>query len=238
MIQTRSQQDARQATIQIPFDLGHRAAHAREDFLIAPNNQDAVAWLDLWPQWPAPIVILYGPKASGKSHLGAVWCEQTRAACIDIKTLSQQSAGEISAQCQHLILDDADDIIGDLDCEKGLFHLYNIFKEEQRSILMIIEDAPVRREFQLPDLASRLRAAPAVSIQEPDDQLLSALLVKQFSDRQLRIGADVIHYILPRIERSFAAVQDLVMRADEKALSEKRGISTKLIRDIFIQMEG
>lgn len=228
-----TQKKRKESSMQIPFDLGHRTAHAREYFLIAPNNQDAVAWLDLWPEWPAPIIILYGPKASGKSHLAAVWCEKTHAACIDIKTLSQGSAGEIAQQCEHLILDDADSIIGDLSREKGLFHLYNIFKEEKRSILMIMEEAPVRRAFELPDLASRLRAAPAVAIREPDDQLMSVLLVKQFSDRQLRIGADVIHYILPRIERSFEAVQDLVSRADEKALIEKRSISIGLMRDVI-----
>lgn len=222
-----------QVATQIPFDLGHRTAWGRDNFLVSPSNQDAVAWLDLWPEWPAPALILYGPIASGKSHLGAVWCEQSRAACIDIKELSPHTVADIALQCEHLILDDADNIIGNLEREKGLFHLYNIFKEERRSFLMILEEPPVRRTFALPDLASRLRAAPAVSIREPDDQLLAALLVKLFSDRQLRIGADVIHYIVPRIERSFEAAQKLVMQADSKALIEKRAVSIPLVREII-----
>ncbi|MEM6780658.1 MAG: DnaA/Hda family protein [Pseudomonadota bacterium] len=222
-----------EAAVQIPFDLGHRTALGRDDFLVSPSNQDAVAWLDLWPEWPAPALIMYGPVASGKSHLGAVWYEQSHACCIDIQSLSQATVGDIADQCDHLILDDADNIIGNLEREKGLFHLYNIFKEERRSFLMILEEPPVRRTFALPDLASRLRAAPAVSIREPDDQLLSALLVKLFNDRQLRIGADVIHYIVPRIERSFQAAQKLVMEADTKALVEKRPVSIPLIRDIL-----
>lgn len=221
------------AATQIPFDLGHRVAWGRDDFLVSPSNQDAVAWLDLWPDWPAPALILYGPVASGKSHLGAVWSEQSRAACIDIKELSPKTVADIAIQCEYLILDDADNIIGNLEREKGLFHLYNIFKEEKRSFLMILEEPPVRRTFTLPDLASRLRAAPAVSIQEPDDQLLAALLVKLFGDRQLRVGADVIHYIVPRIERSFQAVQKLVVEADTKALVEKRPVSIPLIREII-----
>lgn len=223
---------------QIPFDLGHRPALERGDFLIAPSNQDAVAWLDLWPQWPAPVLILYGPVGSGKSHLAAVWCEQSNAACIDIRTLTQAAAGEIAAQCHHLILDDADSIIGNLEREKGLFHLYNMFKEERRSLLMILKDPPVRRTFALPDLASRLRAAPAVAIREPDDHLLAALLIKLFSDRQLRIGAEVLDYILPRIERSFEAAQRLVTLADQKALAEKRAVSIPLIRDLLTQAGG
>lgn len=224
------------AMMQIPFDLGHRTALGRDDFLVAPNNQDAVAWLDLWPEWPAPSLIMYGPVASGKSHLAAVWCEQSRAACIDIKQLSQATAGDIAAQCKHLILDDGDSIIGNLEREKGLFHLYNIFKEERRSFLLILEEPPVRRQFALPDLASRLRAAPAVSIREPDDQLLAALLVKLFSDRQVRVGADVVNYIVPRVERSFEAVQKLVNAADRKALAEKRAISVPMVREILNAM--
>lgn len=224
-------------SIQIPLDLGQRSANAREDFLITPSNQDAVAWIDLWPDWPAPALILYGPKASGKSHLAAVWCEKTGAACTDIRQLSQDTAGDIASQCKHLILDDADTIIGNVDREKGLFHLYNIFKEERRSFLLVLQDPPVRRTFAIPDLASRLRAAAAVAINEPDDQLLAALLVKLFSDRQLRVGVDVINYILPRIERSSEAVQNLVRAADQKALIEKRPVSIPLIREILIQAE-
>jgi len=222
-----------EASIQIPFDYGHRAAHAREDFMIAPSNEDAVAWLDLWPDWPAPSLILYGPNASGKTHLADVWCQQSAAACIDIKTLSQDTAGEIAAQCQHLILDNADSIIGNVEQEKGLFHLYNIFKEEKRSFLMVLQEPPVRRTFALPDLASRLRAAPTVAIREPDEQLIMALLVKLFNDRQIKIAPDVLNYIVLRIERSFEAVSKLVAQADKKALAEKRRISIPLMKEIL-----
>ena len=71
-----------QAMQQIPLNLGHRTALGRDDFLVAPNNHDAVAWIDLWPEWPAPCFILYGPVASGKTHLGAVWAERSTAICV------------------------------------------------------------------------------------------------------------------------------------------------------------
>ena len=93
----------------------------------------------------------------------------------------------------------------------------------------------MRRTFALPDLASRLRAAPSVAIREPDEQLLGALLVKLFNDRQIRVGTDVLHYILPRIERSFEAVRDLVETADRRAMIEKRRISIPLLREILTQ---
>jgi chromosomal replication initiation ATPase DnaA len=205
----------------------------RDDFLIAPSNQDAVAWIDLWPEWPAPALILYGPVASGKSHLAAVWKERSNAAAIAPDELNDQTIRGLAEKSQHIIIEDADTLIGNVEGEKGLFHLYNLFKEEKRTILMTLQQPPVRLSFAVADLASRLRAAPAVAIREPDDMLIGAILVKLFNDRQLRVGEDVLKYILPRIERSFEAVRKLVEAADEKALIEKRAISVPLLRDIL-----
>lgn len=220
---------------QIPFDLGNRTALGRHDFLVATNNQDAVAWIDLWPEWPAPCLVLYGPVASGKTHLGAVWAEQSAAVCVKAADINEDVIHDIADMNHHVIIEDGDDLIGNIVGEKGLFHLYNIFKEEQRSILLTLQEPPVRRSFALPDLASRLRAAPSVAIREPDEALLGALIVKLFNDRQVRIGVDVLQYILPRIERSFEAVRDLVEQADQKALIEKRGITIPFVREILNQ---
>lgn len=218
---------------QIPLDLGHRTALGRNDFLVAPNNLDAVAWIDLWPEWPAPCLVLYGPVASGKTHLGAVWAEQSSAVCVKASDINEDVIRDMADMNHHIIIEDGDNLIGNLKGEKGLFHLYNIFKEEQRSFLLTLKEPPVRRTFALPDLASRLRAAPSVAIREPDEQLLGALLVKLFSDRQIRIGADVLNYILPRIERSFEAVRDLVERVDQRSMVEKRNVSIPFVRDIL-----
>lgn len=215
---------------QIPLDLGHRTAMGREDFLVAPGNQDAVAWIDLWPEWPAPTLVLYGPVASGKSHLAAVWCDQSGAAKISAQDLNEKSVEAVAARAKHLMIDDADALIGDVAREKALFHLYNMFKEEKRTLLLTMQDAPIRRAFTLPDLASRLRAAPCVSIREPDDALLAAVLVKLFNDRQLRVSSEVIHYILPRIERSFDAARSLVQKLDEAALSSKSDLTIPFVR--------
>lgn len=221
------------ANMQIPFDLGHRTAMGRDDFLIAPNNQDAVAWIDLWPDWPAPLLILYGPVASGKSHLAAVWGEKSNAACVNPGSLNDESIRHIASAAKHVILEDADKLIGNVEAEKGLFHLYNLFKEEKRSILLTLVEPPVRRSFALPDLASRLRAAPAVAIREPDDVLLGSILVKMFNDRQLRVGQDVVNYIISHMERSFEEARRIVETADRRAMVEKRNIAIPLVKEIL-----
>jgi chromosomal replication initiation ATPase DnaA len=218
---------------QIPFDLGHRTAMGREDFLVSPGNEDAVAWIDLWPEWPAPALVLYGPVASGKSHLAAVWGERANAACVRPDALDDGSIRDIAASARHVILEDADNLIGKVEGEKGLFHLYNLFKEERRSILITLSEPPVRRAFALPDLASRLRAAPTVAIREPDEILLGAILVKLFNDRQLRVGEDVVRYILTHMERSFEEARRVVEAADARAMAEKRAVTVPLLKDII-----
>jgi chromosomal replication initiation ATPase DnaA len=219
--------------LQIPFDLGHRNALGRDDFLISPSNQDAVAWIDLWPDWPAPALVLYGPPACGKTHLAAVWGEKSGAACIDLKNLNDVSVRDMAQSSKHILIEDADALIGNVEAEKGLFHLYNLFKEEGRTMLVTLKEPPVRRSFALPDLASRLRAAPCVAIREPDEALLTAVLVKLFNDRQVRVDDSIIQYILARMERSFHAARDIVDMADKAALKEKRAINPALIKNLF-----
>lgn len=221
---------------QIPLDLGHRTALGREDFLIAPCNQDAVAWIDRWPEWPAPTLVLQGPAASGKTHLAAVWKNTAKAVWIDAADLAGGDANDL-ARTGHAVVDHFDPWIGDRDAETTLFHLYNTMKDRGSSLLLTMRTAPGQIEFSLPDLSSRLRAAPVASIQAVDDTLLAALLIKLFADRQLQIATDVLSYALPRMERSFAAARDMVERADRLALAEKKAITVSLMRRVLSEQE-
>ncbi|MCB9978002.1 MAG: DNA replication protein [Rhodospirillales bacterium] len=220
---------------QIPLDLGFRVAQGREDFFVAPSNLDAVSWIDRWPDWPAPVLVLEGPPGCGKTHLARVWAARTGAACQDKEG---QSAETLSAGGTHLVIDPMDPWIGAIESETILFHLYNILKESGRTALVTMQTPPAAAPFVLPDLASRLRAAPLASIRAPDDTLLAAILVKLFSDRQIKVGQDVLAYILPRMERSFEAAHALAHAADRASLVQKRPVSVPLIREILASTSG
>lgn len=219
---------------QIPLDLKHRTAYGREDFLISPCNQDAAAWIDKWPEWSAPALILYGPAASGKTHLGAVWATKSKSAILNPDDIVQNDAEAISKISDNLVIRQAHLLIGDRASEEKLFHLYNMAKEAKRSLLLTSRAPANGLTFTVPDLSSRLRAAPCIAIQSPDEPLLTALLVKLFRDRQINVSQELIQYIMPRMERSFAAAQDLVIKADKRALAEKRNITIPLIREILM----
>ena len=219
--------------VQLPLDLNHRPAFDRADFLVAPSNETAVAMIDRWPDWQGNTLILHGPAASGKSHLGAVW--QARSHAARLSTDELDSADTVIAGAGHILLESGDFAIGTRDGEAGLLHIYNMIRETGGSLLITMRARPQALGFALPDLASRLRAQPCVAIDQPDEQLLGAVIIKMFHDRQLQIGADVLNYILPRMERSFAAAHALVEAVDKRALAEKRAITIPLVRQIMME---
>ncbi len=222
---------------QLPLNLGARLAYGRADFLIGPENRDAVGWIDRWPDWPAPLLVITGPAASGKSHLAAVWRDISRAEVIRPDLLATRSADEIAGAAENIVLDGIDLWIGTVEAEETLFHLYNIFKEEGRSMLITSRMPPSRAEFAIADIASRMRAAPLAAIRPPEDTLLASVLIKLFSDRQLSVTNDIINYILPRMERSFDAAREIVARADEMALAQRQKISIPLMRRVMMEMQ-
>jgi len=223
---------------QLPLDLAHRPAYGREDFLVGEANHGAIALLDQWPNWPAPMLVIQGAPASGKSHLAAVWKDRTKASLIHLDDLHTKTADDIAQAGEHLVLDGLDLWLGDREAETHLFHLYNLFKEENRTLLVTMRMSPTEIGFALPDLASRFRAAPLVAIQPPDDDLLSSILIKLFHDRQIQVSAETITYILPRMERSFSAAHELVTSADKLALSVKSGITIPLMRRVLSGLQS
>lgn len=213
---------------QLPLDLGFRAALGRADFLLAPCNAAAVAWIDRWPDWPAPALALWGPAASGKTHLLEVWRTRSKAVAIAPASLNSASVPQLLGGARAVAIDDARSAD-----EEALLHLYNLLAERQGSLLLAAREPPARWTIGLADLRSRLLAAPAVAVEPPDDALLGAVLVKLFADRQLRISEEVIAYLLPRIERSFAAAQAIVAALDRAALAGQRGVTVPLARDVL-----
>ncbi|WP_029014800.1 HdaA/DnaA family protein [Niveispirillum irakense] len=220
-------------TRQIPLDLGHRSAMGEADFLVAPGNQDAVAWLDAWPEWPAPVLVLFGPQGSGKSHLAQIWRARARANLLDVDDLRAEDLPDLLHPTRTAVLDGAQRVAGDPVLERALFHLYNLAKESGGHLLLLADNAPVNWVLRLPDLRSRLLAAPAVGMAAPDDSLLMAVLVKLFADRQVRVGEDVIEWLLTRTERSFANARRVVDRLDREALAEKKPITVRFCRQVL-----
>ena len=218
-------------TRQMSLDLGHRAAFGREDFLVAPSNRDAVAWLDLWPHWPSSAIVIYGPEACGKTHLAEVWRTRSKARIVAAAQIAGRDAPSLADGAAALVIEGADRVTD----ERALLHLFNYVVGLGGSLLLTAATPPAQWTIKLPDLRSRLAALPAIAVGAPDDALIEAVMVKQFSDRQIRVQPDVIAYLLPRLERSLASVRTVVAALDAAALAERRPITVPLARQVLEQ---
>ncbi len=212
---------------QLPLELGHRAALGREDYLVSESNREAVAWIDLWPDWPAPGLVVFGSPASGKTHLAEVWRARSGAVRVERDALTSGAVTACIGQARYAVIEDADRGVD----EPALLHLYNVLAERRGSLLLTAADAPARWAVRLPDLRSRVAALPAVAIRAPDDDLMQAVLVKLFADRQLRVEPELVAYLATRLDRSFAAAEAAVATLDRAALAARRAPTIPLARD-------
>lgn len=215
---------------QLSLAFGHVPSLAAEDFLVAPCNQEAHAWICAPERWTAPASVLQGPAGSGKTHLAHLFAHARGGVLISAADLTEGASRPLLESVPALVVEDCDR--APLD-EVALFHLINQGRELERFLVLSCRAVPAQWPVRLPDLRSRLLAMPVAAIGAPDDFLLAALLVKLFGDRQLRIGEDVVQYLVGRMERSFAACADLVDRLDRAALAGHRAVTVPLARRIL-----
>jgi chromosomal replication initiation ATPase DnaA len=219
---------------QLAFDLPVDPRYGREDFLISPSNEQAYALIERWPDWPDTILLLNGPRGSGKSHLAAIWAATAKAWTADAFEVAEDKVPHLISNGA-LVIEDAD--VADRD-EAALFHLLNLARERKAFVLMTCKAPPDRWGLRTPDLLSRLRLAPSISLDAPDDALLKAVLVKLFVDRQLVVDTSVVDYIALRIERSLARAAELVAALDKEALSRGRRISRPIAAAVLEASQG
>lgn len=206
---------------QLPFDLPHRTALDRNDFWVGKSNSQAVTLIDDWPDWQGAAAMLIGPRGSGKTHLAEVWRKRSGALRIAADELTIESVPELLSKSA-LVVEDAPG--AHLD-EHALFHLLNFAREQSAHVLLTARDMPSLWEVALPDLLSRLNALSFAQMMEPDDVLLRAVLMKLFTDRQVKVDDPVLDYLVVHMERSLGVAHDLVARLDARALAEKTAIT-------------
>lgn len=219
---------------QLPLEFDHRPAFSDEDFLVAPCNRESVDWIDRWPQWPAPALTVHGPAGCGKTHLARVFMAKIggKSGAVEItpESLKDKEPSVLLGDLRACVVEDADSL---RHLEEPLLHLYNTLQETGGHMLLTASAPPAHWDISLADLRSRLVAAPATGIGSPDDALIAAVLVKLFADRQLKVDAEVVTFMLARMERSFEAARGLVGAIDEAALAHRRNITVPLVSQVL-----
>jgi len=198
---------------------------------VAPANREAVAFVDAFPDWPAPVAALHGPEGSGKSHLAAAWAAHANARIVEASALDAEI---LRGDAATLAIENVDGPAPADARDRVIFALI----ERGGALLLTGREPPSQWRAAIPDLASRYRSIVSFALWAPDDALLGAIARKLFADRQLAVPDPVIDHMIRSIERSPAAIRDVVARADGKALAEKRPVTVALLREILAERQG
>lgn len=213
---------------QLVLDLPHREDFSAARFIAGDSNAEARAALARWRDWPKGALALVGPPGTGKSHLGAMWREETGAAAPGRARLP--AFLDAAPSGRPVLVEDADQGVD----EMALFHLLNRAATGAcPAVLLTAQTAPGRWPVATPDLASRLKALAVAELREPDDAMLRRLLEKLFRDRQAPVTDGLIDYLLPRMERSVAAARRLVEALDRSALARRTPVTRAVARSVL-----
>ena len=205
----------------------HRA-YKKEDFYVSPSNEEAFDFINSWPKWIKRIVNIFGPTGSGKSHLASIL--KTKTKCLEIlpRELNESIISEFKTK-EVLIIENFNEKIS----EQLLFSLWNSALQDNKYFLINSKKPISSYKFKLPDLISRVKSSLTIGIKLPSDDLISAIIAKNFSDKQIIVEEKHIDYIIKRIDRSYEKISQFILTLDRYSLKKGSPFGLKMIKEVL-----
>jgi len=202
--------------------------YLKEDFYVSSGNQEAYEFINSWPKWIKRIANIFGPPGSGKTHLASILKSKTSTLSIESDALNDKIFFEFKIN-EALIIENLNEKVS----ENLLFSLWN-FALQDNKYLLITSTKPINAyKFKLPDLKSRASSSLIIGINLPSDDLISVILAKNFSDKQIKIEKKHIDYIIKRIDRSYEKISQFISILDKYSLKKGRPFSLNLIKEVL-----
>ena len=213
---------------QLLLDFNYKNNFNNHDFYVSKSNFFAFSIIEKWPKWEKRIVNISGEKFSGKSHLANIFKSKTKALILNNKQIDDDIFKKIKLH-DCLIIDDFENNIN----EKLIYSVFNIVDQDNK-FLLVNSIKPINEiSFNLPDMRSRSKNCLFAKIENPDDELIFAIIIKNFSDRQIKLEKKIIEFIINRIERSYSKIYEFIYKVDEISLKKKKPINLKTIKEIL-----
>jgi len=213
---------------QLLLNFNHKQNFNYDDFYVSKSNFFAFQLIEKWPKWEKNILNIYGERFSGKTHLIKIFKKKYQAHIVDENQLSDDSFKELKLH-ENIILENFHNLMN----ERLLYSLFNLVDQDNK-YLIINSVLPINEiKFELNDLNSRSKNCLFAKIDSPDDELIFALILKSFSDRQIVIEKKLIEYIVKRIDRSYNKISEFIYKIDELSLKKKKPINIKTIKEII-----
>ena len=210
------------------LELGIHESFDENDYFVSKSNYFAKNIIDAWPKWEKKIVNLTGEKYSGKTHLSTIFKTKTGALYLTGDKINNQTLRQIKLS-NNIIIENLNESVN----EKLLYSIFNLIEQDNKYLLISSIKAIDTMKFSLPDLVSRLKNCIIAKIEQPDDDLIYAIILKSFSDRQIKLDNKIIDYIIKRIARSYSKMHEFIYKIDELSLKKKKSINFKIIKEII-----
>ena len=198
------------------------------DYYVSASNYFAFNVVDKWPKWEKKILNICGEKFSGKTHLANIFKSKSKALFLNEKDINNESFKKIKLY-ENIIIDDFSNLID----ENLTYSIINLVDQDNKYLLINSHFPLSKFNFKLPDLASRSKNMLIATINDPDDELIYALILKNFSDRQIKLEKKIIEFIINRIDRSYSKISEFIYKIDELSLKKKKPINLKTIKEIL-----
>ena len=199
-----------------------------EDYFVSKSNYFAFEILQKWPKWEKNILNIYGENFSGKTHLSKIFLGKNNGLMIYEKDINDEIFKKLKLY-ENIVLDGFNYETN----EKLLYSIFNLVDSENKFLIINSINPINEMDFQLKDLVSRAKNCLFAKIENPDDELMNAIILKNFSDRQIKIDNKLIDYIAKRIDRSYSKISQFIYKIDELSLKKKKPIDFKIIKEIL-----
>ena len=211
---------------QLLLDFDYEQNFKDDDFYVGKSNFYAFEVINKWPKWEKNFLNINGEKFSGKTHLVNIFLKKFNGFRIDVNSLNDENIKSIKPY-QNIVLEDLNLDIN----EKLIYSLFNIIDQDNK-FLIVTSTKPISEiNFQLKDLRSRTKNCLFANIQNPDDELMFALILKNLSDRQITLDKKLIDFIIKRIDRSYGKIFEFIYKIDKISLKKKKSIDFKIINE-------
>ena len=213
---------------QLLLDFGHKKNFNDHDYYVSKSNYFAFNIMNKWPKWEKRILNICGEKFSGKTHLANIFKSKSNALLINQNKIDNDMFKQIKL-FESIIIDNFKDNFN----EKIIYSIFNLVDQDNK-YLLINSVKPINEiKFKLPDMLSRSKNCLVAKIESPDDDLIFAIILKNFSDRQIKIKKKIIEFIINRIDRSYSKIYEFIYKIDELSLKKKKPINLKTIKEIL-----
>ncbi len=213
---------------QLLLELDYKTNFNEHDFYLSKSNSNAFNFINRWPDWEKKILNISGEKFSGKSHLANIFKLKSKAFLVKGNEIDNSIFKNLKLY-ESIIIDDFEEC----NEEEILYSIFNLVDQDSK-YLLINSLKPINKiKYKLPDLASRSKNCLYAEIENPDDELLFAIILKNFSDRQIKIEKKIINFIISRVDRSYRKIDEFIYKIDELSLKKKKPINLKTIKEIL-----